>query len=537
MLAAPASAPTVCGRAGLGQGTRFNRGNDAMRNRFARTHEQGRQQHSHDPHQRFHAIEALEVRRMFAAYAAIGFGGIDSDDDDSAQGVATDAAGNVYVSGTFSGTADFQPGSGRTLLTSESSLDNFVAKYTPQGRLVWARRFGGADDLQDQAQQGTAGRLAVDSKGNVYVTGYFESTRDFDPGSGFAILDADAQFSGFVLKLDARGRFQWARTIGIDGGSTGTAIAVDEEDAVYVTGFYDEDLEIPIAGNRVVDLNNEGSRDIFVARLTPAGEFTWARGIGDKGSDVGLGIAARNGAVYVSGSFESEVDFDPDPRRGSVLNGTDVDGFVLKLTAADGKFTWARDFTGDGLETASSLAIAPSGDVWVTGLFNSDNFDLDPGRNQRLATTNGKSDVWLTKLSSAGRFLVGHAMGGRGFDGGADITTDAGGNVYLTGFYSGSFDAAPGARTFRLATAQTRNFNAFVEKLTSAGTFVWARAAGGQDDTFGAGIAVGAGRVYVSGSYFKSADFNPGAGKKTLTSNGERDGYLFLLTSDKGLLA
>src|SRR3954451_3420972 len=91
--------------------------------------------------------------------------------------IAVDAAGNVYTTGDFSGTADFDPGAGTANLTSAAgSADVFVSKLDGSGNFVWARRLGGSDL---DAGEG----VAVDGQGNVCTTGIFSGTADFDPGA------------------------------------------------------------------------------------------------------------------------------------------------------------------------------------------------------------------------------------------------------------------------------------------------------------------------------------------------------------------
>src|SRR5262249_31786455 len=130
---------------------------------------------------------------------------------DSGTNITVDSAGNIYVTGYFTGTADFDPGPGVYNITSAGLPDAFVAKYTAAGRFVWARPFGGG---------GASGRclgmaIAVDGSGNVYTTGDFCGTVDFDPGSGTLNIESvDNNTDAFVVKLDVLGNLVWAKTLG-----------------------------------------------------------------------------------------------------------------------------------------------------------------------------------------------------------------------------------------------------------------------------------------------------------------------------------
>ena len=119
-------------------------------------------------------------------------------DSDQANSVAVDSSGNVYTTGSFSGTADFDPGAGTTNLTSAGSSDVFVSKLDSTGAFVWAKQFGGTGSDASNS-------VAVDSSGNVYTTGSFSGTVDFDPGGGTANLVSTGNGDVFVSKLSSAG--------------------------------------------------------------------------------------------------------------------------------------------------------------------------------------------------------------------------------------------------------------------------------------------------------------------------------------------
>jgi hypothetical protein len=132
-----------------------------------------------------------------------------TDGDDRAYSIAVDAAGNVYTTGYFEGTADFDPSAGVFNLTSAGSVDIFVSKLDASGNFVWAKAMGGTSI--DQATS-----IAVDASNNVYTTGYFYNTADFDPSAGVANLTSAGSGDIFVSKLDASGNFVWAKAMGGD---------------------------------------------------------------------------------------------------------------------------------------------------------------------------------------------------------------------------------------------------------------------------------------------------------------------------------
>ncbi|MCG8576664.1 MAG: hypothetical protein MI810_17430, partial [Flavobacteriales bacterium] len=122
---------------------------------------------------------------------------------DKAYSITTDADGNTYTTGHFQGTVDFDPGSGEYDLASAGENDVFVQKLDADGNFVWALSFGGL--FADRGRS-----IATDASGNVYLTGFFDGTVDFDPGSGDFDLTSEGDRDVFLQKLDASGNFEWA---------------------------------------------------------------------------------------------------------------------------------------------------------------------------------------------------------------------------------------------------------------------------------------------------------------------------------------
>jgi hypothetical protein len=118
--------------------------------------------------------------------------------------ITTDASGGVYTTGVFEGTVDFDPGEGTFNLTSVGSTDIFVSKLDSNGNFIWAKRLGGTglDAGND---------IALDTSGNIYTTGFFHGTADFDPGAGIfnltSVVDYYPYSDIFVSKLDNNGNF------------------------------------------------------------------------------------------------------------------------------------------------------------------------------------------------------------------------------------------------------------------------------------------------------------------------------------------
>ena len=182
--------------------------------------------------------------------------------------IALDVDGNVYISGTFEGTADFDPGAAVYQLTSAGSWDMFVLKLDVAGNFVWAKKMGSTDNDEAYA-------ITVDQSSNVYLTGYFNGTVDFDPSAGVSNLTTAGSYDIFVSKLDSAGNFVWAKSLGGTSAELGNDIAVDAIGNVYTTGFYFGTVDFA-PGASVYSLTSMGERDVFVSALDSSGDFVWA---------------------------------------------------------------------------------------------------------------------------------------------------------------------------------------------------------------------------------------------------------------------
>ena len=422
---------------------------------------------------------------------------------DSGNGVAVDASGNVYTTGSFSETVDFDPGPGVFNLTADGSSDAFVTKLDSAGNLVWARQFSGV---------GLS--VAVDAAGNVYTTGLFSGTGDFDPGAGFFNLDASGQSAPFVTKLDSAGRFVWAKTMGGGDPSWGASVAVDVSGNVYVTGFFAVTRDFD-PGPEVLLLATAGAEDIFVTKLDTNGNLVWVRTMGGPGSDQGNGVAVDgSGNVYVTGEFRGTADFGPSsnggPLVGTSAGGSDI--FVVKLDSA-GNSVWAQTAGGSSFDQGTSVALDASGNVYTSGtFFGTAAFRSRPtgGGGFFLVTflvSAGESDIFVTKWSTTGTPIWTRQMGGPNDDVGKGVALDNDGNVYTIGEFRAKADFDPSANVSKLTS--TGNSDIFLNKLDNDGKFDWVRHLGGGGDNRGNGVAVdGGGNIYTTGQFKVTAYFD-----------------------------
>jgi hypothetical protein len=267
--------------------------------------------------------------------------------DESGQEVATDEDGNVHVTGGFSGTADFDPGPGTFFLSTAINVpDAFVLKLDTNGEFVWAGSMGGPSP-----DGGIS--IAVDGHGNVYTTGAFQNTADFDPGPGTFHLQAGGA-DIYVSKLDAGGRFVWAKGLGGSQEDFGASIAV-RGGGVYTIGRFVARADFD-PGPQTYELIG-AFRDIFVSRLDAEGNFSWAVKMGGIDDDGGNAIAVdHQGHVHGTGYFTKTADFDPTAGVHTLTSAGAADAFVFKLSCQDSD----HDEVCDDLDECPDSILTPT---------------------------------------------------------------------------------------------------------------------------------------------------------------------------------
>ncbi len=437
---------------------------------------------------------------------------------ESATSVALDSAGNLYVTGVTSSTN--LPMAGTPLQSNNAGAsDVFVAKFSNSGALIWSTYLGGK---QSEAGNG----IAVDSGGNVYVSG-FTTSMDFPVANAFQPDYGGGGEDAFVLKISPNGdRLLYSTYLGGGSDDYGNGIAVDSQGSAYLTGWTRSTNPgpgtFPIV-NAAQTTAGGGGADAFVAKFSPAGNaLVYSTYIGGNGQDLGTGIAVDStGAAYVTGttssaSFPTVNAFRPSNSGNPFAT---YDAFVTKVSPAGNTFVYSTFLGGANNDQGNRIAVDASGSAYVTGYTMSPDF---PTLNAAQPVYGGNTDVFVTKFAADGHTLIYSTyIGGSGEDQGfGNIALDASGSAYVTGWTSSAQDFPirnPAQRTYGGGT-----FDAFVTRIAPAGNaFLYSTFLGGKDEDKGYGIAVDLQRnnVYVVGQTASSdmpaahGTYTPGAGQ------------------------
>ena len=359
--------------------------------------------------------------------------------------VTVDKTGNVYTTGQFTNTVTF----GNFTLTAQGDYDYFMVKYDTSGTVLWVKQFTGATSSISFR------RIAIDTVGNVYATGFFNSISDF---AGIELTPYPSTHSDvFVVKLNVSGTVQWAEQFERTN-NTGTSLSflgiyTDMSDNVYVLGH--------IIGATLVfgdtTLSHTGSYgEVFLVKLNPDGTLLWANQYGQgAGNCIPYGGLAfdEEDNVYFAGYTNGTVTF------GDItLSSTMSNNIYLVKTDDEGTVLWATKFgESSELNRVNSIMVDVAGAVYLTGYFGQ-----TASFGSTVLSSAGSSDVFVTKLGSLGTLEWAKGFGSTENDGGSRIISDTQGDVYVAGYFRGTVNfggttltSAGGADVFLMKIAST----------------------------------------------------------------------------------
>ena len=399
--------------------------------------------------------------------------------------------------------------------------------------LVYSTFLGGDGDDQGNA-------IAVDSAGNVYVTGL--TTSDNFPEVGGIPGNLGSQ-NVFVSKLNAAGTaLVYSTYIGADGSSQGNGIAVSAAGDAYITGTTTS-TEFPTTQGAFQTGWDSIDNNAFVAELSADGSaLVYSTYLGATWDDEGTGDSQGNGIAvdssgnaYVTGSTNS-YDFPTtsgafQPQHGDDGDGGDDNAFVTKLNATGSALIYSSYLGGDSHDEGNAIAIDASGDAYITGSASSDNFPTTAGAFQ--TTLQGETNAFVTKVSADGSALIYSTyIGGDGGDSGNGIAVNAAGDAYITGSTS-SLPFPTTANAFQQSATGDGTDHAFVTELNAGGTaLIYSTYLAGSDVESGYGIAIdSAGDAFVTGTT-DSPDFPTTSGAVQSALLGEFDAFVAEVSAD-----
>jgi hypothetical protein len=363
--------------------------------------------------------------------------------------VEVDQYDNIYLSGAFSGTADFDYSNSVFNLTSQSvnpaKRDIYILKLESNGNFIWAKRLGGNMGIRVSG-------MVLDSDNSVYTAGDFIGTIDFNPNSGVhSVTPLGTNIIGYILKLDSNGNFVWVDVIdGIGGGSRFHDLAIDFDQNLIGIGLFSGTCDFD-SGAGIYDFGGSPSGGMFAMKVKNDGAFDWAISADVSAYEVGLD---HNGSILIGGIFNGTVDFDPG--IDTVYHTCEFfqDAFLLKLDSSGG-YVWSGGMSGGTLGNSYGPIIThilsdDYNNMFVMGNYHTATTDIDPGIDTLIPTHYGETDLFLMKLNQDNSQEWVRTFGGPEEEYSNRMTLDTDGNLNMCGRFQGTADLDPDSTVFNL---------------------------------------------------------------------------------------
>lgn len=410
---------------------------------------------------------------------------------DAGKIIAIDNDSNLYSVGYFQGTINLDVTGGLIEVSSvgnsliNSAIDIYVAKYSPEKKLIWSFSIGssGKDMPID---------FKMDGDGNFYLTGYFSGLADFNPDLSVENnLDAETGRDIFLAKYNNDGKFQWAKKIGNPEKIPFTdndlrfeeprSIAI-KGDNLYLTGVFDESINLDDP-NQSTENNTFSShpkvRNVFLAKYSLDGTYLNGGVVGGAARDEASAIQINDeGDVYLTGYFIGKSNFDlknDKNTKASIFSDDDFDIFLAKYDN-DFNFIFVKQWGGEGndMPATNGLEIDKNKDLYLSGTFSG---TMTMGKN---LTSHGESDVFFVKMDNLGKIIFAKSFGGVKSERSTGIKLDNLGDLYLTGSFKtiSYFNTGKEAKAL-ISISDGLSSDGFLVKYSSIGDYLWAINTGG----------------------------------------------------------
>ena len=299
---------------------------------------------------------------------------------DAGSAIAADRSGNFFITGNFSGSAEF----GTKIIATKGAQDIFIAKYSPDGSLLWVK---GEGEKSEEFAEG----IAVDNQGNSVIIGAFYYKTCF---GGIHELRSNGSYDIFVVKYDVDGRIIWAKNFGGTDWDCGMSVATDGSDNIIITGYFRDSIKFDSV---ILNAKSHSYPDMFITKLSSSGEVLWAKRGGGIYKDNGKDIATDSKQnIYITGTISggfggASVDFG-----STTLTAKGCDDVFIAKYNANGDVLWAKRAGSISTDRGNAVALDPDDNCYLAGSFHSDaEFD-----SYSLSSKATSCDIFVTRLKA-----------------------------------------------------------------------------------------------------------------------------------------
>lgn len=455
---------------------------------------------------------------------------IESTQNITATKITKDANGNSIIVGTFIGQVDFDFSAAINNVISEgANLNTFILKLSASGNFVWVKTFSGSTTNASI----TISDIIVNST-NIYITGNFSGTVDFDPSS--VILNKSVVAGSFSNTSDFyMGKYDldlnpiWVQNSGSTANDVINSFALDANGSLHAVGTFSGTADFdPGSGSTTLTPSGTGGGryDGFYWKLGADGSFLKAFKLGGIYYDDARKIIVDSSNILIMGVFSDTVDFDPSVTINNMSSSSGTDTYVLKLDL-NHSFLSSIKIGSEAIDFKRDS----SGNLFLVGLNSSQYEDFDPSSATVFVAASSTSKLFILKLNSSYTFnwvktFASSAYANSEF---MDFEIDSADNLYTLGRFKNIADFDPGVATYNLGMSNNAYFQTFIQKLNNDGNFVYAGIlqADGSDYEFAYDMYVTSSAITMVGSISSSLYVDPNSTNVILYNTaGQKDAFI-----------
>lgn len=316
---------------------------------------------------------------------------------------------------------------------------------------------------------------------------------------------------------------EWLRQCGGKSFDEGKSICSDRNGSIYVTGFFNEKMSMPL-GNDSITAISAGESDVFIVKLNQSGELIWFKTFGGTSYDGVFAITTdEDGNVLLTGNFWGTTDFNPSTEIENHSSNGDGDIYIEKLDT-DGNFLWVRTFGGTEFDNSLGICSDHQNNVYTTGHFKG-RFQVNDTDSTKNWTSIGQNDAFIQKMDADGKVLWTKFVSGYDRQQGYSIQVDSKDNVIATGTFSGESNVSTLEKQVHFNTHGL--IDIYILKLDANANLLWYKTIGGNSYDIDAKVKIDdKDQIYIVGNFYESVDFNPDTNQGIQTSRGEFDVFV-----------
>lgn len=455
---------------------------------------------------------------------------IESTQNITATKITKDANGNSIIIGSFIGQVDFDFSAAINNVISEgANLNTFILKLSASGNFVWVKTFSGSTTNASI----TISDIIVNST-NIYITGNFSGTVDFDPSSVIlnksVVAGSYSNTSDFYIgKYDLDLNPIWVQNSGSTANDVINSFALDANGSLHAVGTFSGTADFdPGSGSTTLTPSGTGGGryDGFYWKLGADGSFLKAFKLGGIYYDDARKIIVDSSNILIMGVFSDTVDFDPSVTINNMSSSSGTDTYVLKLDL-NHSFLSSIKIGSEAVDFKRDS----SGNLFLVGLNSSQYEDFDPSSATFFVAASSTAKLFILKLNSSYTFnwvktFASSAYANSEF---MDFEIDSADNLYTLGRFKNISDFDPGVATYNLGMSNNAYFQTFIQKLNNDGNFVYAGIlqADGSDYEFAYDMYVTSSAITMVGSISSSLYVDPNSTNVILYNTaGQKDAFI-----------